>query len=212
MTGNDLLDAWMPDLVSLEKWKLDDPTYRRYGWEALVVPDDCIYVKERMEQIGMRFNERYAFRMFNAETLERWQIRLQNRFDEVVHRWDRAYMLYGQNKTRMDTDLVKGTRTMTEGESQLSGADTSVGNSDSRSVDTPDTALNDDDRYADRRTKSDSTNTVSYGRRDQTSGTIVSEESGVMVENVNRAIYAWEDIDTEFVKDFENNFLNIFWY
>ena len=207
------IDMWLPDLNSLEYWKSQEPTkYAGYGWSALVVPTECTYVSARMTELGTRFLERYGNRMLNAETLPRWQIRLQNRFDEVVDKWNRAYLLYTTQSTAMLNDIKTGTKTTVSGTVQASGSDSSSNTNTNKVADTPDSVINLNDSYADRVSKNTGSGSVTYGKKDTTNSTTTSEDTGILLENVNRTVHDWEDIDTEFIKDFENNFLNIFYY
>lgn len=203
---------WLPQLVDIENFKVnsDDPDYwKKFGWEALEVPTDCARVRGRMTILKTRFDERYANRMVNAETMERWQIRLQNRFDEVVARYDRMYELYLRYDSDMKEDILSGDKTVTTSTAQAGGSDTSEGTG--RNIDTPDENINDNTGYAGSRTDSKATNT--YGRTDTINSTITRTITGQgVVDSVNDSVMAWRDIDTEFVKEFENLFLNILWY
>ena len=198
---------WLPTLGDVEYFKVrsDDPTYwQRFGWEALEVPGDATFVRERMEQLKIRFDERYANRMLNAETMERWQIRLQNRFDEVVRRYNRLYELYVRYDEDMRNDIIEGEKTVTRGTVSSGGKDSSTG----RNIDTPDENVNDISGYAGSR----STSETNYGRTDTTDVTVDRTLTGMrIVDSINNSTANWLDIDTEFVKDFENCFLNIFW-
>ena len=203
---------WLPKLCDVESFKVnsDDPTYwQRFGWEALEVPGECTFVRERMETLKTRFDERYANRMLNSETMERWQIRLQNRFDEVVQRYNRQYELYARYDQDMKDDIISGEKTVTESTAQAGGSDTSEGTG--RNIDTPDEAVNSTEGYAGSRSDSKATNT--YGRTDTLNSTVTHTMTGKgVVDSINDSIMSWKDIDTEFVKEFENNFLNVMWY
>lgn len=203
---------WLPKLCDVESFKVtsDDPAYwKRFGWEALEVPGECTFVRERMETLKTRFDERYANRMLNSETMERWQIRLQNRFDEVVQRYNRQYELYVRYDQDMKDDIISGEKTVTESKAQAGGSDTSEGTG--RNIDTPDELVNSTEGYAGSRSDSKATNT--YGRTDTLTSTVTHTMTGKgVVDGINDSIMSWKDIDTEFVKEFENNFLNVFWY
>ena len=203
---------WIPKLIDVENFKVnsEDPTYwQRFGWEALEVPQDCSYVTQRMDKLKVRFDERYANRMLNSETMERWQVRLQNRLDEVVYRYDRMYELYQRYDQDMKDDIISGDKTVTESTAQAGGSDTSEGTG--RNIDTPDESVNSDTGYAGSRTDSKATNT--YGRTDTLNSTVTRTTTGKgVVDGINDSVMSWKDIDTEFVKEFENLFLNVFWY
>lgn len=203
---------WIPKLIDVENFKVnsDDPEYwQRFGWETLEVPGDCMFVSGRMEVLKTRFDERYANRMLNSETMERWQVRLQNRFDEVVQRYNRMYELYQRYDQDMKEDILSGDKTVTTSKSQAGGSDTSTGTG--RNIDTPDENVNNVTGYAGSRTDSKATNT--YGRTDSFDSTVTRTVTGKgVVDSVNDSVMSWKDIDTEFIKEFENLFLNVLWY
>ena len=226
---------WVPTLVDVEKGKTGDEAayWSKFGWENLVVPEDCPITLGRMSILKVRFDERYANRMLNQETMERWQIRLQNRFDEVVHRYERAYRLYNQHSTKIDDGVLPGTLRELDGTyentsdrsetSDSSGSNTSTSTGRNRTGESPDQKVNALSNYAtvvaDSSTETTTTNTGgSKGSSTaNTSGnTHTTDRStvtgAVLMENLNGAIDGYRDIDTEFVKAFENNFMNIFWY
>ena len=194
---------WIPKLIDVENFKVnsEDPAYwQRFGWEALEVPQDCSYVIQRMTTLKTRFDERYANRMLNSETMERWQVRLQNRFDEVVRRYDRMYELYQRYDSDMKDDIISGEKTVTDSSSGFV-----------RNIDTPDEKVNADTGYAGSRTNSNATNT--YGRKDTLNSTVTHTMTGKgVVDSINDSVMSWKDIDTEFVKEFENLFMNVLWY
>ena len=180
-------DVWIPTLWDVEAKKPHE-YWSQFGFEQLIIPDDCQEVINRKDTLKTLFDERYALRMLNKETMESWQLSLQSRLDKVVHHYNRAYELYDKYKTDMDS-VIDGSHTMTTIE------DTG------RSIDTPDTDINADHRYADsvssNKTVSDSTTSL----------------KGVDVTiAVNASINGWVDIDDSFISEFENNFLNVFWY
>lgn len=203
---------WIPKLIDVENFKVnsDDPAYwQKFGWEALEVPEDCTFVSGRMEALKTRFDERYANRMLNSETMERWQVRLQNRFDEVVQRYNRMYELYERYDSDMKEDILIGDKTVTTSKSQAGGSDTSTGTG--RNIDTPDENINNITGYAGSRTDSKATNT--YGRTDSFDSTVTRTMTGKgVVDSINDSVMSWKDVDTEFVKEFENLFLNVLWY
>lgn len=203
---------WLPKLCDVESFKVnsDDPAYwQRFGWEALEVPGECTFVRERMETLKTRFDQQYFNRKLNSETMEVWQVRLQRRFDEVVRRYDRMYELYQRYDQDMKDDIISGEKTVTESTAQAGGSDTSEGTG--RNIDTPDELVNSTEGYAGSRSDSKATNT--YGRTDTLSSTVTHTMTGKgVVDSINDSVMSWKDIDTEFVNEFQNNFLNVFWY
>lgn len=222
---------WVPTLLEIEINKASEPDgspvdWQKYGWSALYI-DELQYphVNARMSLLQERFNQRYGFRMVNQETLERWQMRLQNTFDQCVARYDRAYELYEMYQDNLKNDILKGKKTVTEqtvdvdgsNDSQLSGSDTNSGKN--KYSDTPNSSINDSDDYAGSITKQDYTQT--YGKKDsrtnkqntKNNATVTETETGgVLIEALNDAITSWMDIDTRFIAEFENNFMNVYWY
>jgi len=185
-------EAWLPTLGDVLN-KQSDPDapsiYHKVGWDALEVPADCPNVSVRMDILKVRFDERYFNRRLNSETLERWQSRLQNKFDEVVYRYDRAYSIYESKNDSMLNDLEDGSITTTKA--------TATG----KNINTPDSVVNADDNYAD---------SVNKSEADGETKVIVTGTG--LIKSINDTIYEWKDLDTEFIKQFENNFLNILWY
>ena len=210
-------DVWMPELCDVEQLKQSsDPEtaeyYGGFGWENLEVPSDCVVVAARMAWLKTRFDSRYAFRMLSAETMERWQVRLQNRFDETVCRYERAYLLYLANRTAMNR-AVGGSRTEMTSSSASAGSDTVTSTGVGKTADTPDTSIVPGKDYYNALTKNDSTDTTSYGRTDP--DTVLTETlvtGADAVRGVNESIEEWNDLDTSFVGEFENLFLNVFDY
>lgn len=221
--------AWVPTLLDIEINKAEEPDggitdWCRYGWSALEVPDDCPNVRERFGTLQMRFNARYANRMLGAETMERWQVRLQNRFDEVVHRYDRMYSLYNMNRELMD-DITPGLKTTYKRSDDLSGSDSSTGTSRSsatakdRTSNTPDSRINSLDDYAgligvnESSSSGDTTTMGETTRTGKTEATTAMVRTGAeIIQQLHLSADSYRDIDTEFIGEFENIFLNIFWY
>jgi len=176
-----IFEPWLPQLIFIETEKSEDnPNYINIGFDKLDVPEDCTYVLERFTNLTTRFNEKYWFRKINSETLVQWQIRLQVKFDAIVHKYDRAYGIYA-----LHAEEIKD---VTEGQKA-----TSI----KKLIDTPDALINDDNEYA-----------GSYEK--------IESEVGLTgkstLENANENIETWKDLDTAFISEFENNFLNVFNY
>ena len=206
MSFKDAFYPWIPTLQDLEVRKEDsDPTlakyYKKFGWEQLVVPDDCPHVVSRMPDLKVLFDERYAFRMINSETLEQWQIRLQSRFDRYVHIYERAYVLYETYQQEMIDDM-KGGETRTIGRT-IDGSESG----DVRNINTPDSAINANDNYADNRSKSSGTSKTV----ESVSDVLVKTGEGI-IDSINSGFRKYIDIDQDFIRQFEDSFLNLFWY
>lgn len=215
---SDAFESWIPTLQDLEVRKQDpDPTiaayYQRFGWDNIEVPADCPRVAARMSDLKVIFEERYAFRMINSETPERWQIRLQNRFDRFVRVYEHAYELYETYQADLIDDVRAGeVRTWSRSYSETGSASSSSSGTGAE-VDTPDAAVNAGDNYADRRTK----RTESGSSSDSTSGTDSITETKIktgesLVTSINEGFRKYVDIDQDFIGQFEDSFLNLFWY
>lgn len=203
-------EPWFPTLAWLinrkEAYDGTGPIdYTKYGWDALVVPDDCPNVSARMDQLAIRFNQRYMMRLLNQESLENWQIRLQNRFDEIVRPMERAYKIYADNAAAID-NVVPGTTKTTIGTSTDSGTDTRIGSgsnesagsgsntsttggsdtstSEGKESDTPNSVINASANYAGSTSKQ--SGTVKYGR---TEGTDFDQKSNGSYTNSDKTEY-----------------------
>lgn len=172
-----------------EGMDIDLPTYAEVieqfpdrGFPGLDINSDRYpTLTAKREELERRFYARYCERIIGYETIELWQIKLQNRFDDIADEYERAFRIYETNKDAMDK-AVEGIHRTVE--------------SKSRSIDTPDSDLNDDDRYADTLGKStqDATESVMGGRA---------------VKSVNENIDAYRDYESRFLMEFENLFNNV---
>lgn len=210
-------EVWLPEYVYvLQQKEAENPAYTPYGFDQLEVPSDCTTVSERMSWLTVRFNERYCYRRLNAETMDRWQIQLQNRFDEVVRLYERAYKLYTDNADTISN--IKEGVVQTETQSGTSGdTESATDSSDgtTKNIDTPDEPINTSADYASQYLKQNSTGSRSITRNGTTGNNSTSEMTYTgrkAMENANANIDAYRDLDTQFIKEFESNFLNILWY
>ena len=110
---NDAWHPWIPTLIELEHQKSLEPDdsavdWSRFGWEALEVPADAPHVAARMDKLGEMFLERFANRMLNSETLERWQVRLQHTMDRIAPVYERAYSLYEKHAQALQDGALPG--------------------------------------------------------------------------------------------------------
>ena len=215
MIEND--EIWIPTLEEVEYMKShgspeEQEYYSKFGWEQLEVPPDCDHVLARMSTLKIRFDERYGGRMLGQETMERWQIRLQNKFDEVVYKWDRAYELYANNQQRMLVNIIDGRVFSEDTSSNIDITDDTVNTSKNKVIDTPDSAINDNSDYADVVYHNDASRRNTGSRNNRTTSNRKEEVIGNLIDKVNSTALKWMDIDTMFIKEFENNFLNIFYY
>lgn len=219
--------AWIPTLGDIENFKSKGlPYYVNVGFDQLDNNAlNCPHIAERWDTLTMRFNERYFNRMINAETLERWQVRLQNRYDEIAARYEFAYEMYEMYVQDMKDRAIDAKQTIeTFDQTEETEANTELGGQDSQSVsqrniDTPDAIINQNQNYAD--SLSEGTDTTKYGRTEKGEShagrnyTLErTEELGgaSIAESIHEAIDAFRDLDSRFVAEFENNFLNIWWY
>lgn len=202
---------WLPTLADLiirqdgEQGPMTD--YNRYGWKALVVPTDCIYVTRRMEQLDIRFEQRYCDRMIAYETWELWQIKLQERFDSVVRKYERAYRMYLDNEEAMNQVMPGRTVEFTD-KATAGGSDSRTGKT--KASDTPSSAINESDVFAGSITKDEGTTT--YGRTDSRESSTKETVTGAVMDNLNGNIDKWRDLDTDFIGEFQDLFLKVWWY
>lgn len=199
--------------------------YDKFGFDRVEIPADCPRLTAVMPRALELFNERYAFRMLNSETLEQWQMRLQHTADLNVYRYERALELYATNAEEM-LNVLEKTVTVRDATTANSGTDsTTYGRKDTyagtvRNVDTPDSAVNDSDDYADSLVRNNNSNTASgtdslvHGLRTDIDDTVTEtkEPEGGIIRATNDSIDAYRDLVADFVREFENNFLNVFWY
>lgn len=200
---------WMPKLIDiLYKAKHGDADeqayYSKFGLEAAVWNSRLTNISSHREEIILLFNERYADRMVNRETLEKWQNRLQYIMDAEAPRYDRAFNMYNSKVTTGVTQ--KETVTYNNVKDQMGGTDTSK----NTTTDTPDAILNENEKYADTVNRGQ----TDYGRTSTRSGSITTEHEpeGGTVELVNANIDAYRNIIAEFVGEFDKLFMSVYWY
>lgn len=236
---------WIPRYVDiLTKKQEGDPDYADIGFTELDFDSSLELLNARLETLNQRFEERYAFRRISAETLERWQVRLQNKSDEIAKRYEYAYGLMLQYESELAEDAVDGwkeTETVDDDLSgtdslaltgtdinEASGIDSTSDDATGRTIDTPDAAANAAANYADSREDSERDVQTTYGRKDtrtlnrenattygkkrDITREIVHAITGNTLEKLNANIRTFQDIDTLFVAEYENLFLNVFDY
>lgn len=205
-------EPWLPTYEQVVyRYRNPSTNYPKYGWWGLEIsPEKYPIIWSRRMEINDRFFERYAMRRLNQETILRWQLRLQNRFDEVAPEFERAFMLYEKYREQMDEDVFDGYKMVHDNNQTNSGSDININHVNRSDIDTPDKAINHDKNYADRVSDTNTVNTLEHGLKTNSKGTTDYQRTGVILQNINASISSYRDIDTEFVKCFENNFLNIF--
>lgn len=202
---------WLPTLADLiirqsgEQGPATD--YTKYGWKALVVPTECVNVLNRMDGLRTRFEQKYCDRMIAYETWELWQIKLQERFDSVVWKYDRAYSLYSENEYAMKQVMPGRTVEFTDN-ATAGGSDSRTGKT--KASDTPSSAINESDVFAGSITKDEATTT--YGRTDSRESSTKETVTGAVMDNLNSNIDKWRDLDTDFIGEFQDLFLKVWWY
>ena len=233
-------EPWLPTYIDLVKRKTDgDPEYQNVGFGALDIPASLTNVTARKSELEQRFTERYAYRRISSETLQRWQVRLQNRFDEIGDKYERAFALYAANTSAMMTDILPGWEETMDRTDADSGTDTNTRSGSremsytgtdtdtKRYADTPDSSTNASDFYADKRQESTRSfdqrkdtetfnllqDALLHGKTTDIDWTKTHIDTGSqIIDAVNEAIAKWKDLDTQFVAEFEDLFLNIFDY
>ena len=91
------LDTYLPTLAEIKGWAQGDDEqaqyFKQFGWNQLEVFPDCPRVQARMPNLQLLFEEKYAFRQVNRETMEQWQVSLQTKFDSYCRKMEYAYEL-----------------------------------------------------------------------------------------------------------------------
>lgn len=182
--------------------------YQQFGFEKLDVTGE--YITQHFERLTERFNRRYAERHINRETLELWQNALQNKMDEVAPKFD---IIYEEHNNTLKSVLLPGTHVKSEGLRTAGGRDSKHDEQQDRSIDTPDSIINHDDNYADSLREGEADGYVDYGRTDADSRqSDVGQGGAEAMRSYNAAIRLAEELDTSFIAQFENLFLNVFDY
>lgn len=200
---------WIPTLLDIEHRKSNDvPGYADIGLDQVVVSPEHERMVAAWSRLVERFNTRYAYRMINSETLQRWQVRLQNRTDEIIDEYERAYRLFETYAQEMDSPIEGWVDTAKD---TNSGSDSMTSAGSSKTADTPDTSFNVEDDFGSSVTKTDASGSTTYGRvLDRTATRRITGLGNL--DSVISSFRSWVDLDTAFVEEYENLFLNIFWY
>lgn len=203
-------EPWNPKLVDILYKARHGSTeeqdyYSKFGLSAAEWDSTLTDLIQHRDNIVKLFEERFAFRMINRETLEQWQIRLQTVLDEEGPRADRAFRLYRLNKADIDSETGETERTTFDNlKDELGGTDRGK----TSNVNTPDAVVNASDQYADSLSKSEST----YGRTSTRTGSVLREKYAEgALQSVNTSIGVYRNLESDFVDRFEKLFMNIFW-
>lgn len=165
-------------------------------------------VKHKTTLIG-RFNEEYAFREIGQETTLRWQLFVNARFNEVAEKYDHAYKVLSSE--RLDelgtgytvTDAL--TRKMT---SKMDSTDKFEGNGKfkdtpiSGTINNPTTEQIDDNLTTYGSTGSDT--------QDDSRTTKKEQHDDIIMKELNWLADQYKVLNNEFIKEFENMFIQIF--
>lgn len=213
-------DSWLPTLWDIQHYKTLTGAigeyYSRFGFENLVVDEDRFpRVSEVLDRLTVRFNEHYADRMIGQETMERWQLHLQSRLDEILPRFEYMYKVYEMTEELRQQGILPGVMHDMDYYDQNSGSDTTSGTATdtTKDIDTPDQAINADDNYADRLTKGSSSrsDTATYGRKIARKGYTHDVTTGSEFrKDLNEQADQYRDIDTLFVNEFNICFLGVY--
>lgn len=185
--------------------------FSQFGFEMLEV-DASRFPKilSHIPELLIRFNQRYAERHINKETMELWQNSLQNRMDEILPKYEAIYDTYNAEAFAL---IAPGSKVTVSTEAQQSGKDKVTNDTATKEIDTPDSAINHSDDYADRYTKQAGTDEKEYGRKDTVDSSRHLQLSGEeAVRSMNAALRELTEIDTMLISEFENNFINLFDY
>lgn len=190
----------------------DREYWAQFGIEHVEIPyhtvegvrvSDCPIVEAMWDRICLRVNEAYYDRYLGGETLEQWQRRLQVITDRIIPRYERDFRIYKDNKDQLEKSLG-----MTQTTEYLDVKDVSSSDSENRVSDTPDTEINEDDRYAGSIAKgtSGSTNTKTGAVKTTMTPT------GGLIEQLNDNMDAWRDLESDLVAEYAKAFLSCIWY
>lgn len=195
-------EAFETQMISLadilHKQDIGDEYFQKFGLdkvEWIESPGTAV-----MEEIENRFKYQYYDRKIASETMEQWQIRLQVTTDRICRRYCRALRLMQQYQEKIDADVIdKTTQTSTL---------TSSRKSRTRASDLPDSDITLPDIGAGGYAGSiaDSVGSSEDG------GSVVTEKSGTIIEQMSKSIDGWRDIITEIIDEYDKCFLKIEWY
>ena len=201
------LDTYLPTLAEIKGWAQGDDEqalyFQQFGWGQLEVFPDCPRVQARMPDLQLLFEEKYAFRQVNRETMEQWQVSLQTKFDSYCRKMEYAYELRDRYLSKV-SDSVGAAGRVTE---LHEGQDVSTVDNRQTYVDTPDSIVNKSLQYADSLTKDEGNRRLSYGHKITTT----TDDDRDLSDKLSRTIDGYRDIDVEFINKFEDNFLNVFY-
>lgn len=180
-----------------------DVYWSRFGIEHVELPDNTPLVHAMWDRICLRVNEAYYDRFLGGETLEQWQRRLQVITDRIIPRYERNFRIYKDNKDQLEKSLG-----MTQTTEYLDVKDVSSSDSENRVSDTPDTEINEDDRYAGSIAKgtSGSTNTKTGAVKTTMTPT------GGLIQQLNDNMDAWRDLESDLVGEYAKAFLSVIRY
>lgn len=178
------------------------------NWHPELYPN----LNEHKARLVERFNLNYAIREVSREDINQWMMLLQNRYDEIADRFNHAYKLYDDDEIHLDNITLGYVREILYG-NQSSGNSSSSGSSSSTSKfrDTPtsgnstinnpttenlDTASSSNEGESSRRASGNSKETYDY------------HDKHVM-EEVNKIIDKYRQLDSEFTREFNEMFIGI---
>lgn len=163
---------WLPMYVDV----LKQYDTSKYGFGALVIDEKYATLAASRSRIQQIFEERYMYRRISAETLPRWQTRLQLRMDELCARYDRGLAMYAKVASDSDvtgrtvsertavttpdtvTETVYGSKTEAKGNGGTTADSTTFGHTTTdsgtdtvtgRTIDTPQSQISANPEYAD---------------------------------------------------------------
>ena len=219
---------WMPKLIDIEYYKnqTDIPEkaeyFSQFGFDQLDYgPFDendeyagsFPHIADRWQTLVQRFNQRYYYRMLGIETMEHWQNNLQERFDAMAPRYELAYTLFEEHGDKIVEDVIAGESETVSGSNQASGSDSNTSSSLNKTWDTPDTAINAQESYADAVSQGSGSGSVTYGKKDTYGSTRTKLITGDgILKSINTTIRDYQDIDTMFINEFSDLFLSVYWY
>ena len=158
------------------------------------------------------FNTHYAFREIGSETVMRWHMQLQDRFNQIAPKFDHAFELYDDDEIKLNNlglGYVKSITYANRSNGSSSGSSNSTGNSKFKDTPTSGTSTinNPTSEQIDTGSGTASNNSNSNGSGESTEKYDYHDEH--VMQEVNRLIDDYKSLVNDFVKEFNQNFIGI---
>ena len=185
----------------------EDPTAGLVScdWDETKYPFLC----EHKDILVSRFTEHYMFREIGQETPVRWQLFVKARFNEIAEHYNHAYKVFKENNVdKLGTGYVivdsldRASTSKLDSTNEFSGTE--------KYKDTPITGTIGNPTSE---TNSESNTTYgSEGKDTQTDKRVTTKTNhdDTMIRELNYLSDYYKTINNEFIKEFENQFMQIF--